>query len=166
VLDLEDHMPDPLSPFAVRAGEGRIATTLTGDSACIKTDTQNTFGSLTVMELTISPKLGPALHTHVREDEVWYVLEGEFRFKAGDLMFAASAGDMAFGPRGTPHNFQNVGETPGRLLVVTTPSGTERLFDEYTKLLPGPVDPETIAALTHANWVDFVGPPLAVSDPL
>jgi mannose-6-phosphate isomerase-like protein (cupin superfamily) len=159
-------MPDPVSPFAFRAGEGRFVTTLTGDSACIKADTWNTHGVATVMELAISPKVGPVLHTHVREDEVWWVLEGDFRFKAGDAMFELSTGGMAFGPRGTPHNFQNVGETPGRLLVFTTPSGTERLFEDYTKLLPGPVDPETIAAIGHANWVEFNGPPLSVSDPL
>ena len=159
-------MPDPLLPFAVQSGEGRVVTTPTGDSACIKTDTRNTNGTITVMELLIAPKSGPMLHTHVREDEVWWVLEGEFRFKAGDALFEAAAGGMAFGPRGTPHNFQNVGETPGRLLVVTTPSGAERMFEDYTKLLPGPVDRETVLALGHANWVEFVGPPLAVSDPL
>ena len=159
-------MPEPMSPFALQSGEGRLLTTPTGDSAYIKTDTRNTNGSLTVMELVIAPRSGPALHTHVREDEVWWVLEGDFRFKAGDALFEASTGGMAFGPRGTTHNFQNIGETPGRLLVITTPSGAERLFDEYTKLLPGPVDPEILSALGHANWVEFVGPPLGVSDPL
>lgn len=117
-------------------------------------------------EFVISPKNGPALHTHVREDEVWWVLEGDFRFKAGDAMFWVSEGGMAFGPRGVPHNFQNVGESPGRLLVVTAPSGAERLFEEYSKLLPGPVDPEALSALGHASWIDFIGPPLEISDPL
>ena len=59
----------------------------------------------------ISPKQGPALHTHLREDELWYVIEGDFRFKAGDAMLRASTGGMAFGPRGMPHAFQNIGDT-------------------------------------------------------
>jgi hypothetical protein len=78
----------------------------------------------------------------------------------------ASTGGLAFGPRGTPHCFQNIGDTPGRLLVVTTPSGLERFFEQFAALLPGPADPEKLAAVGHANWVEFVGPPVAVSDPL
>ena len=53
-------------------------------SVTVKADTRRTNGSLTVVELVIAPKSGPALHSHLREDELWYVLEGDFRFKAGD----------------------------------------------------------------------------------
>jgi mannose-6-phosphate isomerase-like protein (cupin superfamily) len=156
----------PVTPFAVQPEEGVALETPTGDTATIKADTRSTNGSLTVMELSIAPKSGPALHTHLREDEVWYVLEGAFRFKCGDTMLRASAGGMAFGPRGMPHAFQNVGDTPGRLLVITNPSGLERFFEQWAALLPGPVDPEAIVGVGHANWLEFDGPPLAVSDPL
>jgi uncharacterized cupin superfamily protein len=121
---------------------------------------------LTVIESVIPPKQGPALHIHTREDEMWYILEGDFRFKAGDAMLWASTGAFIFGPRGMPHCFQNVADTPGWLLTVCTPSGVERFFEQFAELLPGPVDPETFAAIAHANWLEFVGPPLAVSDPL
>jgi mannose-6-phosphate isomerase-like protein (cupin superfamily) len=154
------------APFAVQPGEGTVLETPTGDMVTIKAGTGQTGASLTVMELQFSPKIGPALHTHQRDDELWYVLEGEFRFKAGDAMFRVPAGGMAFGPRGVPHTFQNIGEAAGRLLVITTPSGLERFFEEFAALLPGPVSPETLAAVGHANGVDFVGPPAAVSDPL
>lgn len=154
-------------PFAVQAGEGRTMTTPTGDQVTIKAGTTETNASMTVLEFTMGPMQGPALHTHLREDELWYVLEGDFRFKAGDAMLQASTGGMAFGPRGVPHCFQNIGETPGRLLVVTTPSGLERFFEQGSEmLLSGPVDPDALASLGRANWLDFVGPPLKVSDPL
>ncbi len=153
-------------PFAVQAGEGPTIATPTGDQVTIKAGTRATNGSMTVLEFTMAPKHGPALHTHLREDELWYVLDGEFRFKAGDAMMQASTGGFAFGPRGVPHCFQNIGETPGRLLVVTTPSGLERFFEEGDELLSDPVSPEALAALGRANWLDFVGPPLQVSDPL
>lgn len=159
-------MSTPIEAFAVQSGEGTLLETPTGDSVYIKTDTRSTGGALTVLEFIISPMNGPALHTHLREDEVWYVLEGDFRFKAGDAMFRASTGGMAFGPRGTPHCFQNIGDAPGRLLVVTTPSGAERLFEDYNELLPGPVTPEMLSTVARANWAEFVGPPLKVSDPL
>jgi len=114
----------------------------------------------------IAPKSGPALHMHPREDELWYVIDGDFRFKAGGAMLRASTGGMAFGPRGTPHAFQNIGDTPGRLLVISTPSGLERFFEDFAALMPGSVDAATLAAVGHANWVEFTGPPIAVSDPL
>jgi len=145
--------------------------------------TGNTNGALTVTEFVIPPKQGPALHTHLREDEVWYILEGDFRFKAGDEMLrsrpaawpsarvAAARRPVASRRRRpamlcTPHTFQNVGDTSGRLLVITTPSGPERFFEQFAELPPGQVDPQMIAALGHANWVEFIGPPLALSDPL
>ncbi|HEX5298990.1 MAG TPA: cupin domain-containing protein [Streptosporangiaceae bacterium] len=114
----------------------------------------------------IGPKKGPALHTHLREDELWYVIDGDFRFKAGGAMLRVPTGGMAFGPRGTPHALQNIGETPGRLLVITTPSGLERFFEEFAALLPGPAGPEPLAAVGPTNWIEFHGPPAAVSDPL
>ena len=158
-------MSRSIEPFAVQPGEGTLLETPTGDSVYLKTTTRNTQGALTVLEFVISPKNGPGLHTHLREDEVWYVLEGDFRFRAGDAMFYVSQGGMAFGPRGTPHNFQNVGETPGRLLVITAPAGAERFFEEYAALLPGPVDPDAISTIGRANGIDFVGPPLRISHP-
>ena len=119
-----------------------------------------------MLEFVHPPKAGPALHTHLREDEVWYVLAGDYRFKVGEVMFRVSEGGMAFGPRGVPHGFQNIGDTPGRLLVIATPSGVERFFEQCAELLPGPLGKETLAAITEANWAESVGPPLAVSDPL
>lgn len=161
-----DKSDNSVAPFAVQPDEGVVLETPTTDTITIKADTRSTNGSLTVMELSVAPKSGPALHTHLREDELWYVLEGAFRFHCGGTMLRASTGGMAFGPRGMPHNFQNVGDAPGRLLVIVTPSGVERFFEQWAALLPGPVDPTAIVAVGQANWMEFIGPPLAVSDPL
>jgi mannose-6-phosphate isomerase-like protein (cupin superfamily) len=155
---------DSVTPFAVRPDEGEVLTTPTGDLVTIKAETRRTNGSLSVLELAVAPNSGPALHTHLREDELWYVLEGAFRFKAGGTFLEACAGGMAFGPRGMPHAFQNVGDGLGRLLVITTPSGLERFFEQWAAL-PGPVDPNAIVEVGLANWLEFCGPPLAVSDP-
>lgn len=155
-------MQHPITPFAVQVGQGTALKTPTGDLVTIKAATSETNGSLTVLELLIDPEHGPAPHTHLREDELWYVLEGDFQFSAGDHMLRVSTGGMAFGPRGTPHYFQNVGNTQGRLLVVTTPSGLERFFEEFAALPPGVAGPETLAAVGHANWIEFAAPPIEV----
>jgi mannose-6-phosphate isomerase-like protein (cupin superfamily) len=71
-------------PFAVQAGEGEAVPTPTCDTVVVKADTHRTSGSMSVFELTVAPRSGPALHAHLRDDELWYVLEDEFRFEAGD----------------------------------------------------------------------------------
>jgi len=160
-------MDTPIPPFAVQAGEGIVLETPTGGTAIIKADTRQTNGSLTVIELIIGPKQGPAVHTHHRDDELWVVLEGDFRFKTGGATLRASTGGMAFGPRGTPHAFQNVRDAPGRLLVVTTPSGLEGFFQDFAaQLRTGSVGPETLSEVGRAYGLEFVGPPVGVSDPL
>jgi len=50
--------------------------------------------------------------------------------------------------------------------VITTPSVLERFFEGFAALLPSPVSSEILAAVGHANGVEFVGPPAGVSDPL
>ena len=159
-------MATAVPPFAVQSGEGAVLTTPTGDTVTVKADTGQTNGSLTVLEFVIAPQSGPALHTHLREDELWYVIAGEFRFKAGDTILTASTGGMAFGPRNAPHCFQNTGDEPGRLLVITAPSGLERFFEQFAELSASTADQETLAAVGQANWIEFVGPPVGVSDPL
>lgn len=151
-----------MPPFAVQAGEGKSLETPTRDRVTIKAHTRSTNGAMSVLEIVTEPKSGPALHTHLREDELWWVLEGEYRFKAGDDVFHVAAGGMAFGPRGIPHAFQNIGDVRGRLLIVTTPSGLERFFEQCAEA-PGT---DVLAEVGIANWIEFAGPPLSVSDPL
>jgi len=152
-------------PFAVQAGEGKVLPTPTDDTVTVKADTRQTNGSMTVLEFAFGPEQGPPQHTHLREDELWYVIEGEFRFQAGDAMLHATAGGMAFGPRGLPHAFQNVGTGPGRLLVVTTPSGLERFFEQTAERALRWVDADEFAAVGMASWLEFTGPPLRISEP-
>ena len=135
-------MSTTVAPFAAQSSTGPRLVTPTGDHAVVMANTQRTNGSLTVIELVNKPKNGPPLHRHVHDDEVWYVLEGEYRFQAGDATFRVSEGGMAFGPRGVPHAFQNVGDAAARLLVITTPAGAEQYFEDFAKLPPGPIDPE------------------------
>lgn len=162
-------MTSSISPFAVAAGDGPSMPTPTADRVTVKGRSDNTNGLLTVLELETEPMRGPALHVHQREDEIWYVLEGKFRFMAGDEHYRLSKGGMAFGPRGTPHCFQNIGDGPGRLLIICTPAGVERFFEAFaarTSSAPGPTDPEVLAGIGHVYGVEFIGPPLALSHPL
>ena len=62
------------------------------------------------------PETGLPLHTHAREGESWYVLEGNLRFKLDGEILRAAAGSFVFVPAGAPHCFQNDGDVPARIL--------------------------------------------------
>lgn len=152
--------------FVVPADGGTPIRGPVGGPTVIKARTEQTAGSFALLENIVPPLQGPPLHVHRREDEMWYIVEGDFRFRADDELLVAPAGSFVFVPRGTRHAFQNVGTTPGRVLVMFTPSGMERFFEEHAELPPGPVDPADYREIARRNWMEVAGPPLAEADPL
>lgn len=152
-------------PFALGPGGGHPFALPTRGRGTVKLGTAGSAGTVTVLELAVESGHGPGVHLHTREHELWYVLEGEFRFLLGDSLVQEPAGGLAFGPRGTPHTFQNTGAGTGRLLVITGPSGLEDLFLEYDRRASGPYDSAALEEAARVAGIDFVGPPLAVSEP-
>jgi quercetin dioxygenase-like cupin family protein len=158
--------PESARPVAVRPGDAPTIQGPAGGPLSFMLRGEQTDGALTALENVIAPGDGPPAHVHAGEDESWYVIEGELRFRLGDALESAPAGTFVFVPRGTPHCFQNVGDGPARILVMFTPSGMERFFDRFAALPDGAVIPEAFAALGREVGMEVVGPPLAVSDPL
>jgi hypothetical protein len=75
---------------------------------------------------------------HSREEEGFYVLEGEITFFIGDQRLVASAGMFANMPVGTPHSFKNESGKPARMLISLAPAGLEQMFFEVgVPVLPG-----------------------------
>jgi quercetin dioxygenase-like cupin family protein len=157
-------MPKGPGPVAVGPGEGATIQGPVGGPLTFKVRGEQTDGTLTVLENAIAPGEGPPLHTHANEDEAWYALEGDLRFRLDAEIRAAPAGSFVFVPRDTPHCFQNVGDSPARILVMFTPAGMERFFDEFATL--SAPDPEAFAQLGDPVGMKILGPPLAQSDPL
>src|SRR3954464_11078803 len=116
----------PVTHVTVGPGEGDTIQGPVGGPLTFKVRGHQTGGALTALENVIPPGEGPPLHTHAEEDEFWWVIEGELRFTLGEERKSARAGTFVFVPRGTPHNFQNVGKEDARILVMFTPAGMER----------------------------------------
>lgn len=128
-------------------------------------------GLISLGEVVVRAGGEPPLHVHAREDEVWFVLEGEILFQRGHERITAPAGAAVLLPRGIPHGFA-VASGVARILHMYTPAGLERAFREVSTPAPrpelppapaGPPDPEAqraIAAAYEARGVTFVGPPL------
>jgi mannose-6-phosphate isomerase-like protein (cupin superfamily) len=85
---------------------------------------------LSVTEVTAFPANGPPPHIHLREDESFWVLDGEFSVLIGDRTLKAGPGSFVHILRGTLHTYKNVGSTPGRMIVLLTPGGFEGLWEE------------------------------------
>lgn len=127
--------------FLVKAGEDRFGKALApfdGDHFFTKVSTRDTDGDLYVFESTRQEEGGPPLHYHYDQDEMWFILEGDFLVKVGDKIYEAKPGDTVFGPRGIPHTFAKLGEKPGRLIMLFQPAGKmeecfRKISEGYTK---------------------------------
>src|ERR1700704_3554009 len=91
---------------------------------------EETSGKYALWEAIVSPGGGPPPHVHGREEEGFYILEGEITFTIGDQRLVASAGTFANMPVGTPHSFKNESSKPARMLISVAPAGLEKMFFE------------------------------------
>jgi quercetin dioxygenase-like cupin family protein len=111
----------------VRAADGD-AFWVVGDTYTIKASAQITGGAYGLVEASVPPGSGPPPHLHTREDEAFYVLDGQLEFTAGEQTVLAGAGDFVHLPRGNMHRFTNPGVFPARALILVSPSGFEGFF--------------------------------------
>ena len=72
-------------------------------------------------------------HQHTREDEAWYVIEGELSFEVGEQQATAAPGTFVYAPRDVPHSFK-VTKVPARYLILFSPAGIEAFFSEVADL--------------------------------
>ena len=92
---------------------------------------EETGGAFTLFEEATSPGSSAFPHVHHAEDQAFYILEAEHEFVCDGRAFEARPGSFLYVPRGTVHSFENVGEAPGRLLIISAPAGgTEAFFFE------------------------------------
>lgn len=95
-----------------------------------KLTSEESAGALSAFELSALPQTGPYQHVHHREDEWYYVLSGEFLFKAGGVEHKLPTGASIWLPRGIPHVWANTSTSEAKLILVCQPGGFEKFFDE------------------------------------
>ena len=111
-------------------GAGRTVAVV-GDVYRFLATGEDTGGKYALFEAFVSPGGGPPPHVHSREEEGFYVLEGEITFTVGDQRLVATAGTFANLPVGAPHSFKNEGGRPAKMLISVAPAGLERMFFEF-----------------------------------
>jgi mannose-6-phosphate isomerase-like protein (cupin superfamily) len=96
----------------------------------------DTNGKYALFEALVGPGGGPPPHVHSREEEGFYVLEGEITFTINGERVVATAGIFANMPVGTPHSFKNECNKPAKMLISVAPAGLEKMFFEVGVPLP------------------------------
>jgi quercetin dioxygenase-like cupin family protein len=114
-------------PVLTGPGAGRTVTHGNGTSTELKLTGEQSAGDWAVIEWTVHAGDEPPLHTHTREDETLYVLEGAITAYVGDQTIEVEAGSYAALPKDVPHGLKVRGDEV-RLLVTLAPAGTEYFF--------------------------------------
>jgi len=114
-------------PVLTGPGAGRTHTHGSGSTAELKLAGEQTSGDWAVVELRVRAGDEPPNHTHTREDEAIYVLEGAITAFVGDERVDVEAGSYAALPNNVPHGFVVRGDE-ARLLITVEPAGVEYLL--------------------------------------
>jgi quercetin dioxygenase-like cupin family protein len=122
-------------PTLRKPGEGRTIAVV-GDVYRFLATGEETGGQYALWEALVPPGSGPPPHVHSREEEGFYVLEGEITFTVGGRRFVAQAGTFANMPVGTPHSFKNEASHPAKMLIAIAPAGLDQMFFECGVSLP------------------------------
>ena len=121
--------------------------------------TRGAFGLMEHWEMPVG--FASPYHTHHREDESFYVLEGEMAFVCGGKWRKAGPGTFVYGPREIPHGFKVIGSAPARMLLMCTPGGFEGFVLEQTTPIaapPSPPDMDRLITLAAKYGIDIHGP--------
>lgn len=113
-----------------KPGDGRTIAVV-GDVYRFLATGDDTDGKYALWEALVPPGGGPPPHVHSREEEGFYILEGEITFTIGEKRLVASAGMFANMPVGTPHSFKNESGKPAKMLISVAPAGLEKMFFEF-----------------------------------
>ena len=111
-------------PVLSGPGAGRTVSYGSGSSAELKLAGEQSGGDWAVVEWRVRAGDEPPVHSHTREDETVYVLDGAITAYVDGEHIEVEAGSYAALPKNVPHGLTVRGEE-ARLLVALEPAGAE-----------------------------------------
>lgn len=128
--------------YVLGPGEGDAFWWL-GSLTISKVRGDRTAGGIDIVDHQVPAGYEPPLHVHRGQDEVFFVIDGEFTVRCGTEEWHASPGSLVFLPRDVPHGFRVGGNGPGRTLLINSPAGFAEVVAELGEpaqalVLPGP----------------------------
>jgi quercetin dioxygenase-like cupin family protein len=162
-------MDKVITPLVLQNGQGRALWHF-GALMNFKALTEETGGQYWAVEGLADKHMAVPLHSHTREDEIWFVLEGEIAFTLVEEVIIGGPGTFVYIPRNTPHTFQVKSET-ARWFGFGLSGNLDQWFFETGEpaksltIPPPPSGPPTEAAIQAINaslkayGTDTLGPP-------
>jgi mannose-6-phosphate isomerase-like protein (cupin superfamily) len=151
----------------VESGQGR-SYYFGQDLYTFKAIGEETGEAYALCEVIVAPQGGSPPHRHSRENESFYIQDGELEFQLDDRIFMATPGTFLYSPKGQLHRFTNPTTTAAKMLVWVTPAGFEKFIAEVGKAVNGqvtrgaslnPEDLEKILATAPKYGIEIVPPP-------
>jgi quercetin dioxygenase-like cupin family protein len=133
-----------------------------GRDLIFKVTGEDTGGAFDYFIVEVAPHGGPPLHVHHKQEETIHVLKGRYKIRIGDEIFHLEEGGFAYLPSKVPHAFLNLTDEQGEIIVVYTPGGGHKFYEELGPISRGAhPDREVIAALFEKYDMALLGPPLS-----
>jgi quercetin dioxygenase-like cupin family protein len=139
-------------PKLVPAGQGLAIWWMGDDKITFQATSQDTDGHYAFWVDEPPAGVGPPKHVHSREEEGFYVLEGEANFRAGHIEAVLTKGAFIALPKGIPHAWTNT--TLGRnakLITFTAAGGNEGFFLQLGAPGEGPAGPRATLPVDEIN---------------
>lgn len=124
----------PRTATITKADENQTIAVV-GDLYTFLATGEDTDGRYALWETIVLPGGGPPPHLHRREEEGFYVLEGEVAFYVEGQRQVAGPGTLLNLPVGVAHAFKNESDQPAKMLVWIAPSGLEKMFQEVGQIV-------------------------------
>ena len=154
-------LTSPEAPRVLASGEGLRLQSGPGRDLVFKVTGEHTGGAFDYFTVEVAPGGGPPLHVHRSQEEAIHVLTGRYKVQIGADIFRLEEGGFAYLPSGVPHTFRNMTEEPGEIVVVYTPGGGHRFYEELGPATRnGAPDRATVAAIFEKYDMTLLGPPL------
>ncbi len=153
-------------PTVRRPGEGRTVG-IVGDVYRFLATGVDTNGKYALWEAIVPPGGGPPPHIHSREEEGFFVLEGDISVTVDGERSVLGPGTFANLPVGTLHSFRNATDKPAKMLISVAPAGLENMFLEVgqplpagatTSPIPTPADLQKLLAVASRYGVEIRAP--------
>jgi quercetin dioxygenase-like cupin family protein len=156
-------MPTTTAQHTVLApDEGLRLQSGPGRDLIFKITGEDTGGALDYFIVEVAPHGGPPLHVHHRQEETIHVVKGRFKVGIGDDLFELGAGGFAYLPSKVPHAFLNLTDQPAQLIVVYTPGGGHKFYEELGPATrSGAPDRAVVAGIFEKHGMSLLGPPLS-----
>jgi quercetin dioxygenase-like cupin family protein len=150
------------APKVLAPNEGLRLQSGPGRDLIFKVTGEDNGGAFDYFVVEVSPRGGPPLHVHHDQEETLHVLAGRFKVRIGDKESILERGGFAYMPSGLPHAFLNLTDDPGEVIIVYTPGGGHKFYEELGPLTRnGDPDRETVAAVFEKYGMTLLGPPLS-----